>query len=176
MCDLKLQEYSWLVFLSIAGTSSNTLKIDDLCDELSTVSDWYQLGLKLGVPDDKLDEIQRNHPLHQRKREALNLWLQLKHDASWMSIERVLQRMGEKTLAKRIRQTYLRRGSSKPLYMQFDKSTRPCIFGIVVCSWGIACPAQKAEWDIGFGLCRFLCTVLITSQLNLQTEVTNKFS
>ena len=105
---------SRLVFLSNAGTSSNTLKIESLCDELSTVSDWYQLGLKLGVPDVELDEIQRNNSFPERKQEALKLWLQLKPDASWISVERALIRMGEKTLAKRIQRTYLRRTSSKP--------------------------------------------------------------
>ena len=119
MCDLKLQEYSWLVFLSIAGTSSssNTLKIDDLCNELSTVSDWFQLGLKLGVPDYKLDEIQQSYPSEgcsRWKLEALKLWLQLKPNATWMSIVRALQRMEEKELAKRIRKKYMRRESSKP--------------------------------------------------------------
>ena len=108
--------YVVLAILSIAGTSSDALKINILCDELSTVSDWYQLGLKLGVPDYKLDEIQRNHPFEgcsRWKLEALKLWLQLTPNASWMNIVRALQQIGERTLAKRIRQKYLRRGSSK---------------------------------------------------------------
>lgn len=92
------------------------MNVSVLYDELSTVSDWFQLGLKLGVPDYKLDEIQQNYPSEgcgRWKLEALKLWLQLKPNATWMSIVRVLQRMEEKELAKRIRKKYMRRESSK---------------------------------------------------------------
>ena len=102
-----------VTILSTAGTSSDTVEVNILCEELSTVSDWYQLGLKLGVPDYKLDEIQRYHSSSQWKLETLKLWLQLKPNASWMNVVRALQRMEENTLAKWIRQKYMRRGSSK---------------------------------------------------------------
>ena len=96
-----------------AGTLSITMEVNVLCEELSAVSDWYRLGLKLGVPDYKLDEIQRNHSSSRWKIETLKLWLQLNPNASWMSVVRALQRMEENTLAKMIRQKYMRRGSSK---------------------------------------------------------------
>jgi len=105
-----------LVLSIAAGTSSDTLKVDVLCDELSTVSDWLQLGLKLGVPDYELNVIQRNHPFEgcsRWKLQVLKLWLQIKPNASWINLVRALQQMGERTLAKRIRQKYMRRGSSK---------------------------------------------------------------
>ena len=89
------------------------MEVNVLCEELSAVSDWYQLGLKLGVPDYKLDEIQRKHSSSRWKMEMLKLWLQLNPNASWMSVVRALQRMEENTLAKMIRQKYMRRGSSK---------------------------------------------------------------
>ena len=89
------------------------MEVNVLCEELSAVSDWYRLGLKLGVPDNKLDEIQRNHSSSRWKIETLKLWLQLNPNASWMSVVRALQRMEENTLAKMIRQKYMRRGSSK---------------------------------------------------------------
>ena len=105
-----------LATFSNTGTPLHTLNVGVLYDELSTVSDWFQLGLKLGVPDYKLDDIQRNYPFEgcgRWKLEALKLWLQLKPNATWMSIVRVLQRMEEKELAKRIRKKYMRRESSK---------------------------------------------------------------
>ena len=89
------------------------MEVNVLCEELSAVSDWYRLGLKLGVPDYKLDEIQRNHSSSRWKIETLKLWLQLNPNASWMSVVRALQRMEENTLAKMIQQKYMRRGSSK---------------------------------------------------------------
>ena len=108
-----------VTILSTAGTSSDAMEVNVLWEELSTVSNWYQLGLKLGVPDYKLDEIQRNHSSSRWKLETLKLWLQLRPNASWMNVVRALQRMEENTLAKRIRQKYMRRGSSKLLSLQY---------------------------------------------------------
>ena len=96
-----------------AGTSSVTMEVNVLCEELSAVSDWYRLGLKLGVPDYKLDEIQRNHSSSRWKIEMLKMWRQLNPNASWMNVVRALQRIEENTLAKMIRRKYMRRGSSK---------------------------------------------------------------
>lgn len=125
VCGMAIIMWSLLILFIAAGTSSDTLKVDVLCDELSTVSDWLQLGLKLGVPDYKLEEIQRNHPFEgcsRWKLEVLKLWLQIKPNASWINLVRVLQQMGERTLAKRIRQKYTRRGSSK---LQFSMQSCP---------------------------------------------------
>ena len=92
---------------------SNTENLDVaiLCDELSNVRDWYQLGIKLGVPDYKLDEIQRTYPVGGVSRwrvEALSLWLQLTPNGSWRNVIRALQRMGQNILAERIRHKYIR--------------------------------------------------------------------
>jgi len=60
---------------------------------------WYQLGMKLGVPDHKLDEIERNHPtdgVTQWRDEVLCLWLRLTPNASWKNVKRALQQMGGK--------------------------------------------------------------------------------
>ena len=99
--------------LSTAGTSSVTMEVNVLCEELSAVSDWYRLGLKLGVPDYRLDEIQRNHSSSRWKIEMLKMWRQLNPNASWMNVVRALQRIEELSLAKMIRRKYMRRGSSK---------------------------------------------------------------
>ena len=82
-----------------------------LSDELSTVVEWYQLGMKLGVPDYKLDEIQRNHPhegVGRWRVEVLALWLRLTPNASWRNVMKALQRMGENTLAEKIRHKHIR--------------------------------------------------------------------
>ena len=89
------------------------MEVNVLYEELSAVSNWYQLGLKLGVPDYKLDEIHRNHSSTRWKMEMLKMWRQLYPNASWINVVRALQQMKENTLAKMIRQKYLRRGSSK---------------------------------------------------------------
>jgi len=85
---------------------SGALCIQVLSDKLSNVTDWYQLGMKLGIPDHKLDEIQRNHPhdgVSRWRDEVLSLWLQLIPNASWRNVIRALQQMGERALAEKIR-------------------------------------------------------------------------
>ena len=96
--------------------ASDAFCIRILSDELSTVVDWYQLGMKLGVLDHMLDEIQRNHPHEGVSRwrvEVLSLWLKLTPDASWRNVVRALQRMGENALAEKIRHKYIRRAQSR---------------------------------------------------------------
>ena len=63
----RVHDFLWLYKLCILNTifplhTTDALNVRILSDELSTVSDWYQLGIKLGVPDYKLDEIQRSYP------------------------------------------------------------------------------------------------------------------
>lgn len=102
---------------------SGALCIQVLSEELSTVTDWYQLGMKLGVPDHKLDEIQRNHPTDGVSRwrdEVLSLWLRLTPNASWKNVIRALQRMGEKALAESIRHRYIRGAPSRLCYTIFS--------------------------------------------------------
>lgn len=84
---------------------TDSLRTEVLSHELSTVTDWYQLGMKLGVPDHKLDEIQRNHPtdgVNQWRDEVLSVWLRLTPNASWKNVIRALQQMGKKALAEKI--------------------------------------------------------------------------
>jgi len=91
------------------------LNVRILSDELSTVSDWYQLGIKLGVPDYKLDEIQMSYPTEGCSRwkvKALSLWLRCTPNSSWRNVVRALQQMGENALAERMQQKYIRRRSS----------------------------------------------------------------
>jgi len=94
--------------------TTDALNVRILSDELSTVSDWYQLGIKLRVPDYKLDEIQRSYPTEGCSRwkvEALSFWLRSTPNSSWRSVVRALQQMGENTLAEGIQQKYIRRRS-----------------------------------------------------------------
>lgn len=78
--------------------------------------DWYQLGMKLGVPDHKLDEIQRSLPhegVSRWRHEVLSLWLKLTCNASWRNVVRALQRMEESALAEKIQHKYIRRARSR---------------------------------------------------------------
>ena len=83
-----------------------TLKI--LSNELSEITDWHSLGVKLGVRPGQLCKIEANHTTVDRKKhELLALWLGNNPNPSWEEIVRVLQQMGEDTVATRIKQKYV---------------------------------------------------------------------
>ena len=94
---------------------STAVKLDEsdiapLCNELSDIFDWFALGLNLGVPYHKLEEVRRNYSVEGHgalRRETLILWLRRTFNASWRDVVGALQRMGENTVAGRIEQKYI---------------------------------------------------------------------
>lgn len=91
------------------------LNVGNLSNELSSiVTRWYALGINLGIPLYELRKIERNYPndVDRRMTETLSLWLRYTPSASWKDVVIALQRMGENTLAERIRDKHTE-GASK---------------------------------------------------------------
>ena len=75
--------------------------------ELQSVSNWYQLGIKLGLEPYQLKQIEeKTTDIERRKIEMLDLWLRRTPGASWSHIVTALREMEEITTAERIQQTY----------------------------------------------------------------------
>ena len=92
--------------------ATDTPKVGDLSSELKEVTDWYQLGMYLGLKAHELTQIERDHQGNERrKQEMLDLWLRRKPDAGWRDVVSALQEMEENKLAESIRQNYI--GKSK---------------------------------------------------------------
>lgn len=69
---------------------------------------WHTLGIKLGVEDHKLKEIEEQYPDPQRrKHEVLSKWLCKGHNCTWMRVVEVLMQMGEVVVADAIKLKYL---------------------------------------------------------------------
>ena len=84
-------------------------KVRDLSSELKPVTDWYQLGIHLGLQTYELIQIERDHHGNERrKQEMLNLWLRRKPDAGWRDVVSALQQMEENRVAESICQNYVR--------------------------------------------------------------------
>ena len=84
--------------------------IATLCNELKNISDWFTLGLSLGVPYHLLKEVRSNYAvegLGACRRETLVLWLQRTPNASWRDLAGALRQMGVNAVAKRIEQKYI---------------------------------------------------------------------
>ena len=81
-----------------------------LCNELTGISDWFTLGLNLGVSYRLLKEVRSNYSVEgcgACRRETLALWLQRAPNASWRDVVGALRKMEEDSLAGRIEQKYI---------------------------------------------------------------------
>ena len=92
-----------LLFISSADSTCLTLK--EILNELGEVTDWYQLGIQLGLEPQTLNFIERNHP-HDAlrcKTEVLNWWLQNELEISWWKLAKAVEAIGgHKVLADKL--------------------------------------------------------------------------
>ena len=95
---------------SVENTLSGALNVKNLSSELSTVSKWYQLGIRLGLQPSQLRQIEQEVPtdIDRRKTEVVDLWLQSTPGASWRHIVTALREMGDLTTAERIELKYVK--------------------------------------------------------------------
>ena len=74
--------------------------------ELEEVTDWYYLGLCLGVEEPRLKAIRKDNKGNEnRKRAMLFAWSKLQVP-TWRKVVRALLEMGERVLAEKIAKKY----------------------------------------------------------------------
>ena len=84
----------------------------ELSSALKTISDWYRLGLFLGLPKYDLNNIEKDYQDSKRRMlEMVDRWLRSTPTASWEDVVNALQQMGENRVAENIRQKYIKEGS-----------------------------------------------------------------
>ena len=105
-----IRSLSWIMAqLRDRVQATDTPKVGDLFSELKLVTDWYQLGIYLGLHTHELMQIERDHQGNERrKQKMLDLWLRRKPDAGWRDVVSALQQNEENRVAERIRQNYVR--------------------------------------------------------------------
>ena len=107
---------------------------------LMEVLDWHTLGIKLGIPDHSLAEIQINYIAYgtrRQKQEMITTWLQYDTEASWDKLASALKEIGKHVAAARIWNTYVPgyRGKTAPVSVNNKMS-------IVVMPVGLLQPPQ----------------------------------
>ena len=96
------------------GQATDILNVKNLFTELTTITNWYQLGVYLNLQTHELDKIQLDHAHQGNDRQMLgmlSLWLRRTPNATWEDVVSALQQMGENRVAEKIRQKHLRRAS-----------------------------------------------------------------
>ena len=88
--------------------SSDRLTLLELVSELTTVVDWFHLGLYLGVPDNELlsiEQYRRGH-VQQCRTDMLSWWLQHGAQPTWTRVVRALEGIEMEPLARKIATIY----------------------------------------------------------------------
>ena len=94
----------------------NVLSARNLFSELEPVTKWFQLGINLGLQTHRLDKIRQDyHETDQQMLQMLDVWLRREPNASWLDVVNALEEMEENTVAKNIRQKYIRGGIQSKL-------------------------------------------------------------
>ena len=89
----------------------DVLNVTTLSSELTTVTNWYRLGINLNLQKHELDKIQQSYVFmdqqnDQRMLQMLDKWLRCSPNATWEDIVSALEQMGENRAAENIRQKY----------------------------------------------------------------------
>ena len=94
---------------SLSESSLTELTVRNLYLELKEVSaEWERLGFLLGLPQDRLDAIEREcRSVDNCYRRMLYAWYNASPHASWDMVAWALNQMGRKRLAESIRERYI---------------------------------------------------------------------
>ena len=94
---------------SVHSNVDPTLNIRNLSHALVDVTDYYGLGIKLGLPSHELKKIEADHQgVNRRKMEVLDLWLQ-ESNPQWKHLIAALPLINMRNTARKI-QGALQRG------------------------------------------------------------------
>ena len=92
---------------------TNELNIQNLDYELKEITDYFQLGIMLGLEYRELKGIDDQYTSTTRRmEETLGLWLLHTSNASWSDVVTALQKMNQNKIAERIHSKYIT-GASK---------------------------------------------------------------
>ena len=71
---------------------------------LLSVTNWYLLGLQLGVSTDELEVIERNYPRnnHMCKIKMFGTWLRTDTSASYRKLVKALTAIGKRSIAEAV--------------------------------------------------------------------------
>ena len=88
---------------------TSCVSVNLLVEEVSDVTDWHTLGLKLGLTMGQLSGIHVTYHLYgvgRLKAEIFNLWLKISPNASWGDLITALNTMDEHRVAREIAACY----------------------------------------------------------------------
>ena len=111
---------------------SSSCNIETLSRELTDISgsEWFNLGVHLGVKDATLRDIETNHrgDVQRCKTEMLRVWLQSGPTNPWKKLAATLENMEKKVLVQRV----LQLGKCNTILAQKVKGTMSCVWSCML--------------------------------------------
>ena len=74
----------------------------------ANITEWYNLGLQLGLPSSTLDTVAAHPNTDDHGRMILSEWLQTDPDASWEKLAAAMTTIGQKAIATTIRSQFVK--------------------------------------------------------------------
>ena len=74
----------------------------------ANITEWYNLGLQLGLPAALLDTITAHPDIEDHGRMMLSKWLETDPDASWEKLAAAMTTIGQKATATTIRRQFVK--------------------------------------------------------------------
>ena len=96
------------------------LKLQRVVIAVKDVTEWYELGLQLGLPDSALRLVAAHPDIMGHKRTMLSEWLQYDPEASWEKLAGALTTIGKNVIAANIRSHFVRAATTHGLEVSTD--------------------------------------------------------
>ena len=87
--------------------SDSRPELKDVLLALQDVTEWQDIGIYLGLPDAKIQEIASHHDVMGHKRMMISEWLKYDTEASWEKLTSVLVMMKKNVIAADIRRQHV---------------------------------------------------------------------
>ena len=98
-------------------------------EETAEITDWYMLGLYMGVPPKDLAQIEKQSSSQGSARcraELFGVWMKRTQNASWELIAAALGKLGETVLAEKIRSRCVALLVSSPEQLAASSTVKNC--------------------------------------------------
>ena len=91
----------------MACSKEAVLELKDVVLAVKEVTRWYEVGLQLGLPEEKLKLISSHPDIEGHQRMMLSKWLSYDPEASWTKLVAALRAIGERSVADKVARQFV---------------------------------------------------------------------
>ena len=91
----------------MACSEEPVLELKDVVLAVKEVTRWHEVGLQLGLPEEKLKLISTHPDIEGHQRMMLSKWLSYDPEASWTKLVAALRAIGERSVAEKVARQFV---------------------------------------------------------------------